>query len=173
MFRLRDFQSQRRHLCQQSLRQQVAPKASYRVNLPLQMAECEANYWKLMKLVSEAAQDQYQFKVSRDQRYWLHKLQVVERSPYTTTLVLSMESSQPSLWLKMPRLTVRIYKDAKLAEVLAWEGHKRLRPCYSYPNPHMYHQDEKLQINQFLGEWLSLCLAEGHSLDDVSTSLMG
>lgn len=173
MFRLRGFQSQRRHLCQQSLRQQVAPKASYRVNLPLQMAECEANYWKLAKLVSDANEDLYEFRISRGQRYWLHRLQVIERSPYTTTLVLSMESSQPSQWLRMPKLTVRIYKDAKLAEVLAWEGHKRLRPCYTYPNPNMYHQDEKLQINQFLGEWLGLCLTEGHSLDDVTASLMG
>lgn len=173
MFRLRDFPSQRRHMCLQSLRLQVAPKASYRVNLPLQMAECEANYWRLKKLLSGADQDSYDFMVSRGQRHWLHKLQVIERSRYTTTLLLSLESSQVSQWLKMPRLTVRIYEDAQLAEVLAWEGHKRLRPCYAYPNPAMYHNDEKLQVNQFLGEWLSLCLVEGHSLDDVMASLTG
>jgi uncharacterized protein YqiB (DUF1249 family) len=173
MFRLRGFQSQRRHLCQQSLRQQVAPKASYRVNLPLQMAECEANYWRLMRLISNVEQDDYQFMVSRGQHHWLHKLQVIERSRYTTTLVLSLESSQTSQWLKMPRLTVRIYADAQLAEVLAWEGHKRLRPRYVYPNTFMYQHDEKLQVNQFLGEWLGVCLAEGHSLDDVMATLTG
>lgn len=159
-------------MCQQSLRQQVAPKASYRVDLPMQMAECEANYWRLIKLLAGAAQDDYRFMVSRGQRQWLHRLQVIERSRYTLTLVLSMESSQSSSWLKMPRLTVRIYEDAQLAEVLAWEGHKRLRPRYAYPNPLMYQHDEKLQINQFLGEWLTLCLAEGHSLDDVMATLV-
>ncbi len=76
-----------------------------------------------------------------------------------------------SSWLRMPRLTVRMYHDAKLAEVLAWEGHKRLRPRYEYPNQAMYHADEKLQINQFLGELLTRCLHEGHELDDVKQLL--
>jgi uncharacterized protein len=31
----------------------------------------------------------------------------------------------------------------------------------------MYQSDEKLQINQFLGEWLSLCLNQGRSIDNV------
>lgn len=89
--------------------------------------------------------------------------EVIERSRYTTTLVLSMQCPQTSQWLLMPRLTVRLYHDACLAEVLAWEGHKRLRPRYHYPNPSMYQCDEKLQVNQFLAEWLSVCLAEGYS----------
>lgn len=162
MFRLREDYSRR---------QQVAPKEFYKVNLPLQMAECEANYHRLQKLLAGCCSDQLEFMVQRGNTQWLHRIQVVERSRYTTTLVLSLESSQTSNWLKMPRLTVRIYQDARLAEVLAWEGHKRLRPRYFYPNPSMYHSDEKLQINQFLGEWLTLCLAQGHSLDDVSISL--
>ena len=67
----------------------------------------------------------------------------------------------------MPCLTVRMYHDAKVAEVLAWEGHRRLRPRYEYPNRSMYQSDEKLQINQFLGECLSLCLNKGRSVDSV------
>jgi uncharacterized protein YqiB (DUF1249 family) len=57
-----------------------------------------------------------------------------------------------------------MYHDALLAEVLDWAGHKRLRPRYDYPNKSMYHCDEKLQVNQFLGEWLRSCLSNG--LDD-------
>ncbi|ACE85341.1 DUF1249 domain-containing protein [Cellvibrio japonicus] len=162
MFRLREDYSRR---------QQVAPKESYHVNLPLQQAECEANYYRIQKLLAGMQSDDYRFMVSRGSTQWLHHIQVIERSRYTTTLVLTLQSSQASEWLKMPRLTVRIYLDACLAEVLAWEGHKRLRPRYHYPNPAMYQTDEKLQINQFLGEWLKLCLEEGHSLDDVTLVL--
>ncbi len=159
MFRLRDFR--------QVPVANPLTRESYRVNLPLQMAECEANYVRMMKLLAGAKADTYEFQVSRGTSVWRHQLQIIERSRYTTTLVLTQVSPYATSWLKMPRLTVRIYHDARLAEVLAWEGHKRLRPRYEYPNSLMYHSDEKLQLNLFLGEWLNLCLAQGHSLDDI------
>ncbi len=146
----------------------VRPKVKYKVNLPLQMAECEANFAKLKKLLPSEG-GLREFAVSRGTQEWLHKILVVERSPYTTTLQLTQiaKYTKDSNWLQMPCLTVRMYHDAELAEVLAWEGHKRLRPRYNYPNQSMYQCDEKLQINQFLGEWLSLCLRQGHSVDKV------
>lgn len=145
----------------------VRPKVRYRVNLPLQMAECEANYARLKKLLSNPAEDQREFAISKGSQSWLHRICIVERSPYTTTLQLTQTSDQNSgnTWLQMPCLTVRMYHDAGLAEVLAWEGHKRLRPRYEYPNQSMYQCDEKLQINQFLGEWLTLCLSQGHGVE--------
>ena len=152
----------------------VRPKVRYRVNLPLQMAECEANYFRLKKILPSLEQNHRHFAISRGDRQWCHKIDIIERSPYTTTLQLSQAPHLPAdgserntSWLQMPRLTVRMYHDAELAEVLAWEGHKRLRPRYEYPNQSMYQCDEKLQINQFLGEWLILCLHQGHEVGDV------
>ncbi len=150
----------------------VTVKERYKVDLPLQMAICEANYLRLNKLLynltCDLTHDEYRLMTSRGQQESLHLLRVLERSPYTTSLQLSQTLvGAPSAWLKMPRLTVRMYHDAKLAEVLAWEGHKRLRPRYEYPNQAMYLADEKHQLNQFLGEWLDLCLAEGLSIDKV------
>jgi len=158
----------------------VSFRERYKVDLPLQMAECETNYLRLQKLLTQhfnkpakdQSGDEYRFMVSRGDQQWLHQLRILERSPYTTTLQLSQTTiASTSTWLRMPRLTVRMYHDAKLAEVLAWEGHKRLRPRYEYPNQAMYHADEKLQINQFLGEILSRCLQEGHHVDDVKQLL--
>ncbi|RYY01577.1 MAG: DUF1249 domain-containing protein [Gammaproteobacteria bacterium] len=158
----------------------VTYRERYRVDLPLQMAECETNYVRLQKLLvqhfnkptRDQTGDEYRFMVSRGEQQWLHQLRILERSPYTTTLQLSQTTvANISTWLRMPRLTVRMYHDAKLAEVLAWEGHKRLRPRYEYPNQSMYHADEKLQINQFLGELLTRCLSEGHQVDDVKQFL--
>lgn len=151
----------------------VTYRERYKVDLPLQMAECEANYVRLHKLLSQyfnkkiADQhgDEYRFLINRGVQQWLNQLRIIERSPYTTSLQLSQASiAGESPWLQMPRLTVRMYHDAKLAEVLAWEGHKRLRPRYEYPNQAMYQADEKLQINQFLGEWLTTALACGLSV---------
>lgn len=147
----------------------VTYKERYKVDLPLQMAECEANYIRLTKLVAHSAADETRFMVTRADQQWLHLLRVIERSPYTTTLELSRVAlDTASHWLSMPKLTLRMYHDAKLAEVLAWEGHKRLRPRYDYPNQSMYQSDEKYQLNRFLGEWLSLCLAQGHALDELA-----
>lgn len=146
----------------------VRPKVKYKVNLPLQMAECAANFARLKKLLPNEG-DWREFAVCRGTQEWLHKIHIIERSPYTTTLKFTQIPRQAvdSIWLQMPCLTVRMYHDAELAEVLAWEGHKRLRPRYDYPNQSMYQCDEKLQINQFLGEWLSLCLKQGHGVDEV------
>lgn len=158
----------------------VTYKERYKVDLPLQMAECEINYARLTKLLansqlansdnklSDSSHNERRFMIARGQQHWLHLLRITERSPYTTTLELSRTATgESSNWLALPTLTLRMYHDAKLAEVLAWEGHKRLRPRYEYPNQSMYQSDEKYQLNRFLGEWLTLCLEHGHSPDDA------
>lgn len=147
----------------------VTYKERYKVDLPLQMAECEANYARLTKLVARDAADEIRFMITRADQQWLHLLKITERSPYTTTLELSRTAvAYSSQWLAMPKLTLRMYHDAKLAEVLAWEGHKRLRPRYDYPNQAMYQSDEKYQLNRFLGEWLNLCLQHGHGVAELT-----
>lgn len=147
----------------------VTLKERYKVDLPLHMAECEANYVRLNKLLGRTAGDDVRFMIARGEQQWLHLLKVIERSRYTTTLELSRTAvGASSQWLSMPKLTLRMYHDAQLAEVLAWEGHRRLRPRYDYPNQAMYQSDEKYQLNHFLGEWLSLCLAQGQDVDALT-----
>ncbi|MFO1388274.1 DUF1249 domain-containing protein [Cellvibrio sp.] len=155
----------------------VAYRERYKVDLPSQMAECEANYFRLQKLlvqhfqkpVAQQQGDQNRFMVSKGAQQWLVDLNIVERSPYTTTLQMAHTAGTTAVsnWLHLPKLTVRMYHDAKLAEVLAWEGHKRLRPRYDYPNQAMYQRDEKLQINHFLGELLTRCLSHGYEMDEI------
>jgi uncharacterized protein len=148
----------------------VCPKVRYSVNLPLQMAEYEFNYVRLTKLLLSIEKSQNTGEQQK-LKTWRYKIHVVERAPYTTTLQLTQFSgrapspSKNERWLQMPVLTVRMYHDAELAEVLAWEGHKRLRPRYDYPNQSMYQSDEKLQVNQFLGEWLKLCIGQGRDIE--------
>ena len=60
-----------------------------------------------------------------------------------------------------------MYHDARMAEVVSAEHARRLRSIYPYPNEAMHQPDEKAQLNLFLGEWLSHCLACGHELASV------
>ena len=60
-----------------------------------------------------------------------------------------------------PRMSIRLYHDACIAEVISSQDVFQVKPRYDYPNKRMHQQDEKQQINQFLNEWLHLCLAHG------------
>lgn len=144
-------------------------KPRYKVNLSRQLAECEANYLRLSKLMPLADESQREFAMTRAEQPWHTRIQILERSRFTTTVQMSQKRAdgQAGEWLRTPKLTVRLYHDARLAEVLAWERHRRLQPRYDYPNQGMYQQDEKAQLNRFLGEWLGLCLEQGHSLEAV------
>jgi uncharacterized protein len=143
-------------------------KPRYKVDLPRQQADCEANYFRLCKLMHGAG-DSWLLALGSEWREREVAIRVQDRSRYTTTVAVSQErGTLPSAdWLRLPRLIVRLYHDARMAEVLAWEGHRRLRPRYDYPNRSMYQADEKAQLNRFLGEWLSVCLQRGHSLEKV------
>ena len=60
-----------------------------------------------------------------------------------------------------PRMIIRLYHDARMAEVISSQDICQVKPRYDYPNKNMHQQDEKQQINQFLNEWLHLCLEHG------------
>ncbi|MGA6104006.1 DUF1249 domain-containing protein [Pseudomonas solani] len=140
----------------------------YRVDLVGLQAACEANYARLMRLLPHMREAQSSRRVALSQGERLVgvlALDVVEACPYTTTLKVRQELSLP--WLPSPQLEVRVYHDARMAEVVGAENARRLRSFYPYPNADMHQPDEKSQLNLFLGEWLSHCLACGHELEPV------
>lgn len=91
------------------------------------------------------------------------RIRVVEVFRYTTTLEIS-QLTRVSDWVEPPAIMIRLYHDASTAEAVAYQGHKAFLARYAAPGSKMYQQDEKRQINEFLGEWLSLCLQAGRSL---------
>lgn len=138
----------------------AAKKRRYQVNLAADMAECEANYARLQRLLPELGRDHHVFGVGANLQV---RVDVIERSPYTTTLEFCQLPA--AIATVAPRLTVRVYHDARLAEVVAFTSRRRVQPRYDYPNPAMHQPDEKSQWNRFLGEWLSHCLRHGFTLD--------
>lgn len=143
-------------------------KSRYTLNFAKHMAQCETNYAQLLKLMPQwDSSDSWIFAVDAASHVWKMRIEVLERTRYTTTVSISRQDTDEHPWLQLPNLTVRLYHDASIAEVLAWNNHKKLQVRYKCPNKDMYHADEKIQLNRFLGEWLALCLTHGHSLQPV------
>ncbi|MGE0624999.1 MAG: DUF1249 domain-containing protein [Pseudomonadales bacterium] len=136
-------------------------RGRYSIDLPAHMAECDANYLRITKLFPDIEQaDTTSIGVDVNGARMEVHLEVLERSPYTTLIRLSQRPEPP--WTRKASLTVRLYHDARSAEVVEYQGRKHfLRAVYDYPNADMRQPDEKAQINRFLGEYLALCLRHG------------
>jgi uncharacterized protein len=142
----------------------------YSVDLPAHMAECDANYVRLLRLFPGLrSQDQQHINLPLTALDAEVVFEVLEKGPYTTLLKLDVRS--PQKWLEMaaaPTMTVRVYHDAQSAEVVSYQAQNRFHGAYEYPNTRMRQRDEKVQLNRFLGEFLSLCLAHGASATPIS-----
>lgn len=126
--------------------------------------DCEANYLRFLRLLptlDEASEWSFAMEMPTEE---LSKvvISVVERSRYTTTVDLTQASHMD--WVPEPSITVRLYHDARVAEVLSYQKNHRIKQSYEYPNKKMYHRNEKAQLNAFLGEWLDSCLKSGCAL---------
>lgn len=139
-------------------------KPRYSINLSEQMAVCETNYARLMKLLPDLRKlDHYEFEVEHSGGTLVPvNITVLERGKYTT--ILEVKQHYPLLgWLLAPRFKVHAYHDVAMAEVTAFQKQHKIAARYEYPNESMFQPDEKAQLNGFLGEWLCHCLKFGHS----------
>lgn len=86
-------------------------------------------------------------------------LSLLERSRYTLLVDIQQTflAAEQQHLLSDLRFTVRIYLDAKLAEVISYQGQQPREPRYAFPNKRMFYPDEKRQTNLVLYDWLSNC----------------
>lgn len=82
-------------------------------------------------------------------------IQVLERSRYTLLLNIEHRFVSEQHYVSDLMLKVRVYLDAALAEVVAYQGIHHLQPRYRYPNALMLQTDEKRQVNLLLHDWLN------------------
>lgn len=126
-------------------------------------ALCEGNYLRLQRLLGVSSpQDGVCFDLSSNQQYLGRiRMRMLQSSRYTDTVLLE-QTHASGRWLNDPHMTVRIYHDARMAEVISCFRNARIEILQDYPNRFMHHPDEKVQVNAFLAEWLSFCLRCGH-----------
>lgn len=141
-------------------------RRAYVTDLKTLQGECTANYVRLERLLGdiEAGERRELELIGHGRSLGFLCLEVQERAPYTTILRVSQRSALDSV-LSSPRMRVHLYHDVRMAEVTDFQRQRHFDGRYRYPNARMHQPDEKLQLNRFLGEWLSHGLAHGHVLD--------
>jgi uncharacterized protein YqiB (DUF1249 family) len=118
--------------------------------------ECELNYRRLMRLNTESLGLGNYFCIQNN----LYKLEfnVVDTAKFTTTLFVAIAVVNPK-WLPNIELKVRVYQDAKMAEVIEWCSDSTI-PWDLVERKGQQSRDEKWQWNSFLGELLWQCLTQ-------------
>lgn len=118
---------------------------------------CESNYQKLFRLIPNLC------SLSNNAiGYTLDKpplhLYVLERDRYTLTIELSYSFNHLSAEQILPAVKIRVYLDARLAEVI--RDYDRPAVNYVYKNPAAIReiQNYKWRLNYFLDKWLDHCL---------------
>tara|TARA_R110002072_G_scaffold104540_3_gene229044 strand:- start:28586 stop:29077 length:492 start_codon:yes stop_codon:yes gene_type:complete len=152
----------------------------YVPDLIADMAECDANYIRLLRLFPGMSEsDSLEFGVDSGNETAPNALQgrtedgaivtisILERCPYTTMMTVKVTNEEDKPWVKWPTLDVRVYHDIKSAEVISFERHRNFKFRYYTPNQQLFQPDEKSQINRFFGELLTFCYKHGHSLESV------
>ncbi len=119
----------------------------------------------LLRLLSENE------KAGEVRRYFIsdflsYSIIVDEVTRYTSLITMTQDAiiggEKLSKYLR-PKMVIRLYHDARLAEVLSNQDIRQIKPRYDYPNNTMHLPDEKQQINIFLKEWLQLSLQLGQT----------
>lgn len=132
----------------------------FAINLAQEHAISQRNYARLLRLFPHWRQaDSYRFTVREGCSV---ELSVHARDVYSTVFTIQ-EHGEACLPMFASACSVRLYHDAKMVDILEWNGVKRFKPRYNYPNQRMLARDEKWQLNRFLGEWLDHCLALGRA----------
>lgn len=132
-------------------------KRKYQPNLHKLQQTCAVNYALALRLLPlEYNQGESWFVTVNGQNYY--QIQILESTKYTDKILLSQ--TQQVNPLIDPKIEFRLFHDAQMAEVLTYQQTGRIRQKYDYPNPNLFQQDEKIQINQLLKEWLHLSLSK-------------
>ena len=151
----------------------VSTVAKYRPKIATLLSLCESNYVLLSRLIAGKTNvgEQRTFSIAGNLGY---KLEILETTRYTNFIEIQQisqfirtDKSENNTLSKtinnalIPKMKIRLYHDARLAEVIATQGMRQIKPRYDYPNDKMHQPDEKQQMSMFLKEWLQICLRLG------------
>ncbi|MFT5755986.1 MAG: hypothetical protein ACI9LM_000698 [Alteromonadaceae bacterium] len=146
----------------------------YRPRISTLMNLCEVNYMLMLRVLADKENEGEQrcFFISD---FLSYTVKINEVTRYTSLVTISQDinasfttnspnksSNELALThLLQPRMVMRLYHDARVAEVISSQDIHHVKPRNDYPNDLMHLPDEKQQINHFLKEWLQLCFELG------------
>jgi uncharacterized protein len=122
---------------------------------------CAANYQKLLRLIPNVLSYHNIATGLADNGSSL-RLQVLERSPYTLTIMLSHSFQRNLEELLEPAVTIRLYLDLQLAEVISDHARAAVAKVYKNPGLILEIMNYKWRLNYFLQKWLEHCLNKNY-----------
>lgn len=96
-------------------------------------------------------------------------LTVLERTPYTTKLLLTYEFGSGERSRRQPDLIVRMFHDARQAEVIERYCRRRGEDLSLDARTGVPGLACRWRHNRFLFKWLGFCLAQGHRFSERET----
>ena len=131
----------------------------------------EASYLRLARLIPDLGTCD-RLMVSRVAGVLDLHLEIIERQPYTTSLVLTYRFPDRAGCLLEPNARINVYHDVRAAEVTSHSRRRRNRTIRPWVCGHMPELDRKWQMNRFLLKWLRYCTYQGHIfLPGITTAL--
>lgn len=122
---------------------------------------CEDNFQKLLCLIPELFSIQQQ-AVGLAQHKTALQLRVIERSPFTLTIELNHRFGQDLEALMLPAVKIRVYQDAKSAEVLRDYVRQDVKKTVKDIGESVAILNYKWRLNYFLAKWLDHCLGANY-----------
>ena len=135
------------------------------------MALYEANFIKFFRLVGESNLTHQTYRSYTDRDCDLH-LCIDSRSKYTRVFRLTYLFEDPQGPVAEPDLSLKIYLDARMTEVLSWSGQHRHDFLNSLVDRFGRELDRRWTRNMMLGKWLDYLLDRGHSFRPADVAAM-
>ena len=147
----------------------ISVQRKYVPDVTKQIATAEANYLRLLKLLGDLNQfieASIEWPTRDLKRVERLSIKSTERFNYTLTLQVVFDSAQS--WCSS-ELTVRVYQDMCMAEVVKADNCKQYQGSYGYPNEQGLMPDEKSQVNLYFQSLLQQAKAEGLVLNKAAS----
>ena len=131
---------------------------------------CEANFIRLKRLLNNFLSDEISYEsINPNQSSLKISFLVLKKTKHTITLEAKQSGFKKNIHSNFI-LRIQISLDAKLAEVLSYQGEKPLPFFMNQSKKQSF--DEKLQQNKFLTEWLESIFVSGISGKEQIISLL-
>ena len=134
------------------------------------LAVCEANFIRLKRLLNNFLSDEIFYEsINPNQSSLNINFLVLNKTKHTIILEAKQSGDKKNIHSNFT-LRIQISLDAKLAEVLSYQGEKPLPFFMNQSKRQSF--DEKLQQNKFLTEWLESIFVSGISGKEQIISLL-
>lgn len=134
------------------------------------LAVCEANFIRLKRLLNNFLSDKIFYEsINPNQSSLKISFLILKKTQHTIILEAKQSANKKNIHSNFI-LRIQISLDAKLAEVLSYQGEKPLPFFMNQSKRQSF--DEKLQQNKFLTEWLESIFVSGISGKEQISNLL-